>query len=36
VIAADQRLDGLQREIEEKAILLIAKRQPMRRRRARP
>ena len=29
VIAADQRLDGLQREIEEKAILLIAKRQPM-------
>ncbi|AWB21773.1 phosphate transport system regulatory protein PhoU [Methylobacterium currus] len=29
VIAVDQRLDGLQREIEEKAILLIAKRQPM-------
>ncbi|BCM81763.1 PhoU family transcriptional regulator [Methylobacterium indicum] len=29
VITADQRLDGLQREIEEKAILLIAKRQPM-------
>ncbi|GJD61443.1 phosphate signaling complex protein PhoU [Methylobacterium frigidaeris] len=29
VIAADQRLDGLQREIEEKAILLIARRQPM-------
>ncbi|MGX7708327.1 phosphate signaling complex protein PhoU [Methylobacterium sp. Gmos1] len=29
VIAADQRLDGLQREIEEKAILLIARRQPL-------
>ncbi|AWN48743.1 phosphate transport system regulatory protein PhoU [Methylobacterium terrae] len=29
VIAVDQRLDGLQREIEEKAILLIARRQPM-------
>ncbi|MBY0297176.1 MAG: phosphate signaling complex protein PhoU [Methylobacterium sp.] len=29
VIAADQRLDVLQREIEEKAILLIARRQPM-------
>ncbi len=29
VIAVDTRLDGLQREIEEKAILLIAKRQPM-------
>jgi phosphate transport system protein len=29
VIAVDQRLDGLQRDIEEKAILLIAKRQPM-------
>ncbi|ACL62161.1 phosphate signaling complex protein PhoU [Methylobacterium nodulans] len=29
VIAADSRLDGLQREIEERAILLIAKRQPM-------
>jgi len=29
VIATDQRLDGLQREIEEKAILLIARRQPM-------
>jgi phosphate transport system protein len=29
VIAVDARLDGLQREIEEKAILLIARRQPM-------
>ncbi|GJE03736.1 phosphate signaling complex protein PhoU [Methylobacterium isbiliense] len=29
IIAADQRLDVLQREIEEKAILLIARRQPM-------
>ncbi|MGY2046776.1 phosphate signaling complex protein PhoU [Methylobacterium sp. JK268] len=29
VIAADSRLDTLQREIEERAILLIAKRQPM-------
>ncbi|KQP50268.1 PhoU family transcriptional regulator [Methylobacterium sp. Leaf399] len=29
VIAADQRLDVLQREIEERAILLIARRQPM-------
>jgi phosphate transport system protein len=29
VIAEDQRLDVLQREIEEKAILIIAKRQPM-------
>ncbi|MCF4129258.1 phosphate signaling complex protein PhoU [Methylobacterium sp. SyP6R] len=29
VIATDQRLDGLQREIEEKAILLIARRQPL-------
>ncbi|GJD51339.1 Phosphate-specific transport system accessory protein PhoU [Methylobacterium crusticola] len=29
VIAADPRLDGLQREIEERAILLIARRQPM-------
>ncbi len=29
VIAVDQRLDGLQREIEEKAILLIARRQPL-------
>ena len=29
VIAADQRLDDLQREIEENAILAIARRQPM-------
>lgn len=29
VIATDQRLDALEREIEEKAILTIAKRQPM-------
>ena len=29
VIATDQRLDTLEREIEEKAILTIAKRQPM-------
>ncbi|RVU14475.1 phosphate signaling complex protein PhoU [Methylobacterium oryzihabitans] len=29
VIAADQRLDALQREIEERSILLIARRQPM-------
>ncbi len=29
VIAVDKRLDGLQREIEEKAILLIARRQPL-------
>ncbi|TGD94568.1 phosphate signaling complex protein PhoU [Methylobacterium nonmethylotrophicum] len=29
VIAVDSRLDGLQREIEEKAILLIARRQPL-------
>jgi len=29
VIAADRRLDTLQREIEERAILLIARRQPM-------
>jgi len=29
VILADKRLDALQREIEEKAVLLIAKRQPM-------
>jgi len=29
VIAADSRIDGLQREIEEKAILTIARRQPM-------
>ena len=29
VIAADHRLDTLQREIEERAILLIARRQPM-------
>ncbi|KMO34911.1 phosphate signaling complex protein PhoU [Methylobacterium aquaticum] len=29
VIAVDDRLDGLQREIEERAILMIAKRQPL-------
>ncbi len=29
VIAADTKIDGLQREIEEKAILTIARRQPM-------
>lgn len=29
VIAADQRLDTLQREIEEKAVLTIARRQPL-------
>ncbi|GJD93750.1 phosphate signaling complex protein PhoU [Methylobacterium iners] len=29
VIAADKRLDALQRDIEERAILLIAKRQPL-------
>ena len=29
VIASDMRLDGLQREIEEKATLTIARRQPM-------
>src|SRR5215471_15730279 len=29
VIAADARIDALQREIEEKAILTIARRQPM-------
>ena len=29
VIAIDSRLDGLQRQIEEQAILLIARRQPM-------
>ena len=29
VIAADPRLDTLQREIEEKAVLTIARRQPM-------
>jgi phosphate transport system protein len=29
VIATDERIDGLQREIEEGAVLLIAKRQPM-------
>jgi phosphate transport system protein len=29
VIAADARLDGLQREVEENAILMIARRQPL-------
>jgi phosphate transport system protein len=29
VIAADQRLDGLQRQVEEQAILMIARRQPL-------
>jgi phosphate transport system protein len=29
VVAADTKIDGLQREIEEKAILTIARRQPM-------
>ncbi len=29
VIIADKRLDTLQREIEEKAVLLIARRQPL-------
>src|SRR5712664_4651057 len=29
VLAADARIDALQREIEEKAILTIARRQPM-------
>ena len=29
VIAADKRLDALQREIEERAVLLIARRQPL-------
>lgn len=29
VIAADARLDGLQRDIEEQAVLLIARRQPL-------
>ncbi len=29
IIAMDQRLDGLQRDIDERAILTIARRQPM-------
>src|SRR5260370_2631525 len=29
ILAADARIDALQREIEEKAILTIARRQPM-------
>ena len=29
VIAADQRLDGLQRQVEEQAVLMIARRQPL-------
>src|SRR6185312_13673028 len=29
VIAADVKIDGLQREIEERAVLTIARRQPM-------
>ncbi|MCO5091437.1 phosphate signaling complex protein PhoU [Bosea sp. (in: a-proteobacteria)] len=29
IIAADQRLDNLQREVEEKAVLTIARRQPL-------
>ena len=29
VIDADKRLDGLQRQVEERAILMIARRQPM-------
>ena len=29
IISADQRLDNLQREVEEKAVLTIARRQPL-------
>src|SRR5262249_17819439 len=29
IIATDQRIDGLQRQIEDRAILMIARRQPM-------